>query len=106
MIFMQERLTRAAKELGVRVLLRYVVNLSDGRKLIAQALFPEFGTAFGTLVFRYEDAVDAAARRDLVAQGYGMSTFSESLPNEEFDLDSYREMLMEWGWTSEEAHKP
>ena len=103
---MQEWLARAAEELTVRVMIGYVVTLSDGRRLTSQALFPDFGGPFGTLVFRSQDSLDEAARRDLVAQGYGMSTFAEPLPNEDFDVDSYAEMFSEWGWTSAEAKKP
>lgn len=103
---MQHWLARAADELGVRVMIGYVVTLSDGRKLTSQALFPDFGSTFGTLVFRSEDAIDSDARRDIVKQGYGMSTFSDPLPNEEFNVDNYAEMLAEWGWTRAEAEKP
>lgn len=103
---MQEWLARAAEDLGVCMLISYVVTLSDGRKLTSQALFPDFGNTFGTLVFQSQDAIDASARRDLMTQGYGISTFSEPLPNEEFDIDNYREMFSEWGWTSAEAKKP
>jgi hypothetical protein len=103
---MQQWLARAAEELGVRALIGYVVTLSDGRQLLSQALFPDFGSALGTLVFRSQDEIDAGIRYQLLAMGFGMSTFSEPLQNEEFDIDSYREMLSEWGWTSEGRKRP
>ena len=103
---MQEWLARAAEELNVRVLVGYEVPLTDGGKLPSQALFPDFGSALGTLVFRSQDEVNAEARRELIKRGFGMSTFSEPLPNEEFDIESYKEMLSEWGWASEERNRP
>ena len=103
---MQEWLARAAEELGVRIAMDYAAVLSDGTRLPSQALFPDFGSVFGTLVFDSADVLDAAARRDLTARGYSISTFSEPLPNAEFDVDSYAEMFSEWGWTSNERQKP
>jgi hypothetical protein len=103
---MQEWLVHAAQELGVRVALAYVAVLSDGKQIPTQALFPDLGGAFGTLVFDSTDVLDPEARRDLVAQGYSISMFSEPLPKEEFDLESYAEMFSEWGWTSNEMQKP
>jgi hypothetical protein len=103
---MQQFLARAAEELGVRVLIGYTVTLSDGRRLLSQALFPDFGSALGTLVFRSQDEIDAGVRHQLMALGFGISTFPEPGPNEVFDIDSYKEMLSEWGWTSEGRNRP
>jgi hypothetical protein len=103
---MQEWLVHAAQELGVRVVLAYVAVPSNGKQIPTQALFPDLGGAFGTLVFDSTDILDPEAGRDLVAQGYSISTFSEPLPKEEFDLESYAEMFSEWGWTSNEMQKP
>ena len=103
---MQEWLLHAAQELGVRTVLAYVAVLSDGRQISTQALFPDLGGAFGTLVFDSADVLDPEARRDLVGQGYSISTFSEPLPKEVFDLESYVETFSEWGWTSNDMQKP
>lgn len=103
---MQEWLGHAAELLGVRVEIGYLVSLSDGRKLVSQALFPDLGGAFGTLVFCSQDTFDSSARRDLIAQGYGISMFSEPLPEEVFDIDSYAEMFADWGWCGDEMLKP
>lgn len=103
---MQEYLVRAADELGIRVEVAYPIILSDGRKLISQARFPDLGNASGTLVFCSSDNVDVNARRELKAHGCGISTFSEPLPNEVFDAGNYAEMFAEWGWTGELTSKP
>ncbi|HVT32934.1 MAG TPA: hypothetical protein VHE32_09820 [Rhodanobacteraceae bacterium] len=103
---MQEWLACAAKKLDVRVAIAYVAVLSNGMRLPTQALFPDLGGALGTLVFDSADILDSTARRDLIAQGYAISTFSKPLQMEDFDIDSYAEMFSEWGWTSEEMRKP
>jgi hypothetical protein len=103
---MQEWLARAAHELRIRVVVGYVAVLPDGSQIQAQALFPDFGGTFGTLVFDSADTLDARTRADLAAQGYSISTFSEPLPKERFDIDSYAQMLSDWGWTSNELRKP
>jgi hypothetical protein len=103
---MQEWLARAADELGVRVEIGRVVTLSDGMNVGCQALFPDLGNVLGTLVFDSDNAVDSGVRRELVAQGYGMSTFSEPLAGEVFDLDGYAQMFAEWGWTGSASKRP
>lgn len=103
---MQEWLARAAEELSVRIVVGYVVCLPDGNSISTQALFPDLGGAIGTLVFASADDVNEEFRRYLIDQGFSISTFSEPLPNEEFDLEGYAEMFCEWGWTSDDRLKP
>jgi len=103
---MQQWLARAAEELGVRIVVEYVVHLPDGMAFPVRALFPDLGGALGTLVLDSADTLDASTRRALTDQGFSMSTFSEPLPNEEFDIGSYAEMFAEWGWTSAGRPKP
>ena len=103
---MQGWLARAAKELELRVEISYNVTLSDGRTLVSQALFLELGNPRGTLVFDWKDEIDNDVRHDLTYQGYGVSTFSEPLPSEVFDIDGYAEMFAEWGWAGKADQKP
>ena len=103
---MQKSLDRAAKELGIRIVVGYVAHLSDGTAFCTQALFPDFGSAFGTIVLDIESELDTSIRKDLLEQGFSISTFSEPLPNEEFDALNYAEMFSEWGWTNNEMDKP
>jgi hypothetical protein len=97
---MQEWLARAAGDLGVRIVVGYTAQLSGQKHITAQALFPDFGNRLGTLVFCSDQIISRSDERELVNKGYAISAFSEPLPNEKFDLDSYREMLSDWGWTS------
>ena len=100
---MQQWLARAAEELGVRMVVGYVVHLSDGIAFPTQALFPDLGGSLGMLVLDSRDTLDAPTRSALIDQGFSISAFSEPLPREEFDIDSYAEMFAEWGWTSERS---
>ena len=102
----QEWLARAAAELGVRIVVGYVARLSDETAFPMQALFPDLGGALGMIVLDSADSCDAVTRRRLVAQGFSISTFSEPLANEEFDVGGYAEMFAEWGWTSDDLEKP
>ena len=57
------------KNLAFGVVLAYVAVLSNGTQIPTLALFPDLGSAFGTLVFDSADVLNAEARLDLVAQG-------------------------------------
>ncbi len=106
MSHMQEWLARAANELGVRIKVGHVARLTDGTSLPTKALFPDLGSAAGTIVLSSDDVIEASIRRDLIAQGFSISAFSEPLANEEFDVASYAEMFSEWGWTGDNDQKP
>ncbi len=103
---LQEFLMRAAKELGIKINVGYVVMLSDGRSLVSQALVRDLGGPKGTLIFCCPDRITDDIRGDLVAQGFGISTFSEPLSGEIFDIASYSEMFSDWGWVGDEDEKP
>lgn len=103
---MQEWLSRAADELGLRIEIGYKIKLSDGRTLVSQAYFPDLSNPQGILIFDWPDAVDASARRELKGMGLGATIFGEPSPKEEFDVGSYKEMFSEWGWTGRPGEKP
>lgn len=106
MNLMQKYLERAAKELGICIEIGRKITLSDGRALTPQALFPDLGSELGTLVFRWEDDLDAETRHELVSKGYGVSTFSEPSSAEAFDVNNYAEIFSEWGWVGASNMKP
>lgn len=103
---MQTWLARAATELSVRVIVGHIVTLSNGRRLSAEVFFPDLGRSLGTLVFDSNFPLDEVARQEIVEQGYGVSSFSEPLPNEEFDIADYAEMFLDWGWSGSDIHRP
>ena len=103
---MQQWLARAAEELGVRIVVGYVVHFPDGTAFPTQALFPDLGGARGILVHDSADTLDAPTRRALMDQGFSASEFFAPSPDEEFDIGSYAEMFADWGWTSDDKPKP
>ena len=110
---MQHFLARAAAELNLRVDVGFELQLASGRIIICQALFPDLGAArSGTLVFRWEDGISAsgnaaaAIRNELYERGYGVSTFDEPLPEEQFNLQSYKDMFIDWGWNGPPEDMP
>lgn len=100
---MQKSLVLISKKLGIRFLASYPIKLSDNRILVAEGLFPDFGSTKGTLIFQFN--VGSVARRDYSLQGYTASTFSIS-SSEDLDSESFMETLIEWGWMGEESKKP
>ncbi len=103
---LQEELARAGRELGVRVVIGYIACLANRAEIPTQALFPDLGGRLGTVVFESLDACDAETRRELIDEGFSISTISQPSGNQEFDVDSYAEMFEEWGWTSNPLQRP
>lgn len=102
---LQEELTRACTQLGLRVELDFVLHMPTGVTLTAAARLPELGAPNGMIVVpRFEDIGNAA--ESLVASGYGYSVLSEPYPGEPFDLESYIEMFSDWGWARGTDEKP
>ena len=101
----QKELVRAAENLGLEVIAPYTFELPSGLQLNADALFPELGAPKGTIVVALRKAAPSVAH-ELHAIGYTMSSMSEPIKGQDFDLDSYREMFKEWGWSSEARERP
>lgn len=91
--------------LGLRLDVPFSLDLGGGRVVHAVARVRDLGEVNGMLIVRSYDEV-----RDLLNElrqtGYGFSVLDEPLPSEDFDLDSFREMFMEWGWAAEQSWKP
>lgn len=90
----------------LRLSIDYPVLLMDGRSVQSQAFFPDLGGDEGTLVFSFQQELDAEARGELIRRGYSLSTFSEPLNGERFDVQSYASMFRDWGWTGKLGEKP
>jgi hypothetical protein len=91
----------AARYLGVRVVAPYELRLPDGDVVEVEAFLPDFGGAHGTVVVPLHDDERfkrAAATRHLV------SGLSDSY--QEFEPDSFRETLDDWGWYGPSSGRP
>jgi len=100
---LQERLTRACEELGITCDLDYTANLPSGCKVRAEVRIRGLGADSGMLIVtEYSDVKDIS--QELVDEGYGFCVLSAPpLPNEDFDLQVYREMFQDWGWSGQEG---
>jgi hypothetical protein len=102
---MIEWLERAALSLGLVVERDYEVVLAGHATTRAAARILNVGGPMGMLVFaRYEDAKHLADQ--LVRAGFGYTVLDQPRPNETFELESYREMAADWGWSGPIDLKP
>jgi hypothetical protein len=108
MDLMKEWLTKAAKELGLRITIAPAIPIADGRQITFDALFSDLGNLSGTLVLRSSELskIDQDVRSELKRKGYGFSSFDEPHQRENFDINNYIEMFAEWGWSGPNREKP
>ena len=93
-----EELAHGAQILGVSVEFNYTVSLDDQTQLFAFARFPSLGAANGMLIFTGYEQVKPYWSR-LADLGFGFSVLDEITGSGEFDVDAFREMLIDWGWS-------
>lgn len=97
---LEQQLSKACRQLGIAVSFDYCVQLGQGVELHAAAYLPDIGAEHGMLVFKSFD--DFGAKLDALRDaGFGYAVLEEPRPNEEFDLNLYREILEDWGWHSD-----
>src|ERR1700704_2972765 len=98
-------LSRACSELGLRADLAFTVTLPNGRQIPTVMRIANLGAAQGMLVVRgYDDVRENA--NVLLAAGYAYSVLDEPYAEEQFSLESYREMFSDWGWSGSPDQKP
>jgi|SRR5450755_2714342 hypothetical protein len=100
----QEQLDRACTELGLQLVLDFVVTLKSGRTITSAALLPELGASKGMVIIDSYSKV-ADIKDQLVAEGYGFSVLDEPM-DPEFDLQSQEEMFADWGWAIRDRPEP
>src|SRR5690606_4212659 len=102
---MTEYLVRAADMLGLAIETPFRCDLGDGTEAMAVAHFPELGGVSGMLVFR-SSQFDRSVSGILQRRGFSCSSFGDPLEAEKFDLEAYREMFVDWGWSSDSKEAP
>ncbi len=105
MTLLQIFLHRACQELGLTILVPFMLTVRDNIQIQVQALLPQLGAAKGMIIVNsYDDLCGMA--QELLRLGFGYSVLDEPLPAEEFDLESYVEMFSDWGWGNVNERKP
>jgi len=92
----------AAQDLGIEIVLPFVLTLTNGETVHADILVKDFGP---TLVFT-DKAVEILNRLgdQLGVAGYGYSAFcGDELV---YDRDLFIDTLNDWGWTGPEDRRP
>jgi hypothetical protein len=102
---LQTSLQRACQELGLTIVLPFLLTAREGIQISAQALLPQLGAPRGVIVVNRHDDLCGIAL-ELQRIGYGYSVLDEPLPSEDFDLESYVEMFSDWGWGNVNERKP
>jgi hypothetical protein len=67
--------------------------------------FFDLGAPNGMLLFASSSEF-LGKGQELVEQGFGYSVLDEPRDDEEFDIDRFREMFRDWGWSGERNQAP
>jgi hypothetical protein len=105
MNLLAKELGRACAALGLRIELGYTFSLPNMPDLTAVARISDLGAANGMLIFDNYDEIRELTQQ-LPDAGYGFSVLSQPEPSYELDLDSFKEMFTDWGWSGEPGRKP
>lgn len=96
---------QACKAFGLQADFDFVLDVDDAHRIRPIARIRNLGARNGMLIFRNYDDVRSYAE-GLARAGYGYSTLDEPSANETFDLESFKEMFIEWGWSGSDADRP
>ena len=102
---LQTFLNHACQMLGLQIVIPFGLTVRENLRINAQALLPQLGGLSGMIVVNHYDDLQGVAS-ELKRLGYGYSVLDEPLPGEEFDLNTYIEMFIDWGWGSAIEKKP
>jgi len=92
-----DQLRKGCALFGLKLEQNYCVNLPSGTKIVSIARLTGSGLADGMLVFT-EDKSFWPFRKELSNAGFGYTVLSEPETSEIFDSESFREMIVDWGW--------
>ncbi|MEM7171315.1 MAG: hypothetical protein AAF530_14175 [Pseudomonadota bacterium] len=95
----------ASEDLGFEIQAPFLLQFSPNRSIAAHFLVPNFGARNGMIIVTDYRAI-APFVRDIVALGYGYSTFGDYADGTQYDRDTYIKILSDWGWTGEERDRP
>lgn len=105
MMDLATEVSKACSILGLRVELGFSLSLGNDIKIHTVARIPDLGARNGMLIVSSYGEVKNYLK-ELDSAGYGFSVLDEPSPNAEFDIDSIREMFIDWGWSGDPEHRP
>ena len=99
---MPKSLRRACAELGLDVISPYFLKIDHQTSIRFDVLLPQLGGKYGMLI-----TVDAKlASEALFGPNYGFTSYDVYYELDDYDIEDYKEMFSDWGWTSVESEKP
>lgn len=93
---LQRQWQKAASRFGLSVETPFVVELESGGHVEAEVLVRGYGAPRGTLVVSDYSCI-AHARKEIMAAGFTISSYSQPLEEEIDSLEGFEEMLSDWG---------
>jgi hypothetical protein len=102
---LEQWLQLACSQLGLNIDLNFVAAMPDGRVISTIARIQDLGAPNGMLVFRSYSVI-AGISNLILSAGYGYTVLDEPTPSEVFDIDEYKEMFLDWGWSGDISGKP
>lgn len=96
---------RACAELGLRTDMGFRLALSDQQEIQTVARIADVGAPNGMLVVSSYDVVRNLTDK-LLEAGYGFSVLDEPDPRENYDIESFKAMFLDWGWAGELGKTP
>ena len=103
MIRLRALLTRAAVDLGLRVETDRALTLANGKRMVAEAYFPDLGTPHGMLVFALDHPTPVV--EEVIGRG-GASFVATPRAEDAYDVDDFVAMFRDWGWAGDELRRP
>ena len=90
-------LVKAGASCDLPVEVDFILHLGDGRQLNPIARISGVGGESGMLVFEDYEIIHADTA-ELLTMGFGFSVMDEPGFDENFDLESFKDMFTDWGW--------
>jgi hypothetical protein len=98
-------LSRACSALGLTCETGYIVQIAPDVVVKSVARIRELGDDNGMLILARYDEVEPITQR-LADLGYGFAVLGEPKDTDAFDLDGYKRMFRDWGWSGALGAKP
>ena len=98
MATLHRRIELACKLLHLRVETEFILELTNSPPIQTVAKIEHLGAPNGMLVLSNFESIQGHV--DLIeAAGYGFSVLDEPEPSDAFDLELYRDVFRDWGWS-------
>ncbi|MGB4068764.1 MAG: hypothetical protein WBK08_12105 [Nitrospira sp.] len=99
---LQTRLRDVCRQLGIRIIVPFKLELIGGHTILAQALLPQLGSAQGMIIVTSISDL-SGKENELVEMGFGYSVLDEPSSDIDYRVDGCIRMFSDWGWASDEA---